>query len=59
MCGGPGGKKLGGGRSSPPRAAPRKKKGKKNDRLFKKVMDERFNFWLSEVKRTAHVEIRM
>jgi len=34
-------------------------KGQIHDRLFKKVMDERFNFWLSEVKRTAHVEIRM
>ena len=29
------------------------------ERLFKKIMDERFNFWLSEVKRYAHLEIRM
>lgn len=29
------------------------------DRLFKKIMDERFSFWLSEVKRYAHLEIRM
>ncbi|OGP15424.1 MAG: hypothetical protein A2054_08895 [Deltaproteobacteria bacterium GWA2_55_10] len=34
-------------------------KGQIHDKLFKKVMDERFNFWLSEVKRTAHLEIRM
>ncbi len=34
-------------------------KGQIHEKLFKKVMDERFNFWLSEVKRTAHVEIRM
>lgn len=34
-------------------------KGQIHERLFKKVMDERFSFWLSEVKRTAHVEIRM
>jgi peptidyl-prolyl cis-trans isomerase SurA len=29
------------------------------DRLFKKIMDERFSFWLSEIKRYAHLEIRM
>ena len=29
------------------------------DRIFKKIMDERFSFWLSEVKRSAHLEIRM
>ncbi|CAG0968319.1 partial Chaperone SurA, partial [Anaerolineae bacterium] len=34
-------------------------KGLIQDRLFKKIMDERFNFWLSEVKRYAHLEIRM
>lgn len=34
-------------------------KGLIRDRLFKKVMDERFSFWLSEVKRYAHLEIRM
>ncbi len=26
--------------------------------LFKKIMDERFNFWLGEVKKYAHIEIR-
>lgn len=30
-----------------------------HDMLFKKVMDERFNFWLKEVKRYAHIEIRL
>lgn len=30
-----------------------------HDRLFKKVMDERFDFWLKEVKRFAHIEIRL
>ena len=34
-------------------------KGLIQDRLFKKIMDERFSFWLSEVKRYAHLEIRM
>lgn len=34
-------------------------KGEVHDRLFKKIMDERFNFWLSEVKKYAHVEIRL
>lgn len=34
-------------------------KGLIQDRLFKKIMDERFSFWLSEVKRFAHLEIRM
>lgn len=29
------------------------------DRLFKKMMDERFAFWLTEIKRYAHLEIRM
>ncbi|MBI5588422.1 MAG: peptidyl-prolyl cis-trans isomerase [Deltaproteobacteria bacterium] len=29
-----------------------------HDRLFKKVMDERFGFWIKEVKRYAHIEIR-
>ena len=29
------------------------------DKLFKKIMDERFNFWLKEVKRYAHIEIRL
>ncbi len=29
------------------------------DRLFKKTMDERFLFWLAEVKKTAHIEIRL
>jgi len=27
--------------------------------LFNKIMDERFNFWLSEVKKYAHIEIRL
>lgn len=30
-----------------------------HDKLFKKIMDERFNFWLSEVKKYAHIEIRL
>lgn len=30
-----------------------------HDRLYKKIMDGRFSFWLSEVKRYANVEIRM
>jgi peptidyl-prolyl cis-trans isomerase SurA len=30
-----------------------------HDKLFKKVMDERFDFWLKEVKRFAHIEIRL
>lgn len=34
-------------------------KGLIQDKLFKKIMDERFSFWLSEVKRYAHLEIRM
>ena len=34
-------------------------KGLIQDRIFKKIMDERFSFWLSEVKRSAHLEIRM
>lgn len=29
------------------------------DKLFRKIMDERFNFWLKEVKRYAHIEIRL
>ncbi|MBI5237198.1 MAG: peptidyl-prolyl cis-trans isomerase [Deltaproteobacteria bacterium] len=29
------------------------------DKLFKKVMDERFNFWIKEVKKFAHIEIRL
>ncbi len=29
------------------------------DMLFKKIMDERFNFWLNRVKKYAHVEIRL
>ncbi len=33
-------------------------RGEIYDRLFKKIMDERFNFWLSEVKKYAHIEIR-
>jgi len=30
-----------------------------HDKLFKKVMEERFNFWLKDVKRYAHIEIRL
>lgn len=30
-----------------------------HDRLFKKIMDERFGFWLKEVKRFAHIEVRL
>lgn len=33
-------------------------KGVIRDRLFKKALDGRFDFWLKEVKKTAHVEIR-
>ncbi|MBI2412068.1 MAG: SurA N-terminal domain-containing protein [Deltaproteobacteria bacterium] len=29
------------------------------DKLFKKTMDERFDFWLEEVKKYAHIEIRL
>ncbi len=29
------------------------------DKLFKKTMDERFSIWLGEVKRYAHIEIRL
>lgn len=28
------------------------------DKLFRKNMDNRFEFWLSEVKKTAHIEVR-
>ncbi|MFQ5736319.1 MAG: SurA N-terminal domain-containing protein [Thermodesulfobacteriota bacterium] len=42
-------------------AAPRPFADVKNkiySKLFKKIMDERFNFWLEEVKKYAHIEIR-
>ncbi|MBI5561576.1 MAG: SurA N-terminal domain-containing protein [Deltaproteobacteria bacterium] len=29
------------------------------DRLFKKMMDDRFRFWLEETKRFAHIETRL
>jgi len=29
------------------------------EKIFRKIMDERFSFWLKEVKRSAHLEIRM
>jgi len=29
------------------------------DILFARIMDERFNFWLDEVKKQAHIEIRL
>lgn len=34
-------------------------RGQIHDKLFKKIMDERFNFWLGEVKKYAHIEIRL
>lgn len=34
-------------------------RAKIQDRLFKKTMDERFSYWLSEVKKAAHIEIRL
>ncbi len=34
-------------------------KGLAQDKLYKKIMDDRFNFWLNEVKKYAHVEIRL
>lgn len=33
--------------------------GEIHERLFKKIMDERYSFWLNETKKFAHVEIRM
>lgn len=30
-----------------------------NERLFSKLMEERFKFWLKEVKKNAHVEVRL
>ncbi len=30
-----------------------------HDRLFKKIMDERFTIWLNDVKKYAHIEIRL
>ena len=44
----------------PPEARPLEAvRGEVHDRLFKKIMDERFNFWLGEVKKYAHIEIRL
>jgi len=44
----------------PPEARPLESvKDEARDRLFKKIMDERFNFWLSEVRKYAHIEIRL
>ncbi len=34
-------------------------KGLVQDKIYKKVMDERFNFWLNEVKKYAHIEVRL
>ncbi|MBI4949927.1 MAG: SurA N-terminal domain-containing protein [Deltaproteobacteria bacterium] len=34
-------------------------RGRIQDKLFKKTMDERFDFWLEEVKKSAHIEIRL
>ncbi len=30
-----------------------------HERLFRKAMDERFNFWLIETKKKAHIEVRL
>ncbi len=30
-----------------------------HERLFRKAMDERFNFWLIEAKKKAHIEVRL
>lgn len=30
-----------------------------HERLFRKTMDERFNFWLIEAKKKAHIEVRL
>lgn len=30
-----------------------------HDKLFNKIMEDRFSFWLKEVKKTAHIEIRL
>ncbi|MBI5644106.1 MAG: SurA N-terminal domain-containing protein [Deltaproteobacteria bacterium] len=43
-------------------AAPKSLEEVKNqihEKLFKKIMDERFNFWLGEVKKYSHIEIRL
>ncbi|MBI5827887.1 MAG: SurA N-terminal domain-containing protein [Deltaproteobacteria bacterium] len=46
--------------SIPPAPRPMEEiKAQIHDRLYKKIMDGRFNFWLSEVKKYANVEIRM
>jgi len=34
-------------------------KGLAQDKLYRKIMDDRFSFWLNEVKKYAHVEIRL
>ncbi|MBZ0221328.1 MAG: peptidyl-prolyl cis-trans isomerase [Candidatus Methylomirabilis sp.] len=34
-------------------------RGEIQDRLFKKIMDERYAFWLNETRKFAHIEIRM
>ncbi|WKZ32735.1 MAG: peptidyl-prolyl cis-trans isomerase [Thermodesulfobacteriota bacterium] len=34
-------------------------RGEIQDRLFKKIMDERYSFWLNETRKFAHIEIRM
>ncbi|MBI5237632.1 MAG: SurA N-terminal domain-containing protein [Deltaproteobacteria bacterium] len=30
-----------------------------NEKLFSKLMEERFKFWLKEVKKNAHIEVRL
>ncbi len=45
---------------SPPQQRPFEEvKGLAQDKLYRKIMDDRFNFWLNEVKKYAHVEIRL
>ncbi|MBI1912424.1 MAG: SurA N-terminal domain-containing protein [Deltaproteobacteria bacterium] len=34
-------------------------KGLIQDKLYKKAMDDRFTYWLAEVKKVAHIEIRL
>jgi peptidyl-prolyl cis-trans isomerase SurA len=44
----------------PPKQKPFEEvKGLAQDKLYRKIMDDRFSFWLNEVKKYAHVEIRL
>lgn len=46
--------------SKPPEARPLAEVSKDiHDKLFKKMMDERFAFWLKEVRMFAHIEMRL